>query len=346
MKLGAQLAIETQAAQMKAIGFSVELAPFDDEAKPAIGISNARKVVNDEDILLLIGHLNSGVAIPASEVYRQADLAMISPANTNPGITDRRLPNVNRVVGRDDVQGTAAAHFAKRHLRADTAYVVHDQTPYGKSGAEFFRTTAEQLGIRILGFEGTIEKRNFERLIREVKAASPHVLYFGGIYDKAAYFFRQAYYSGISAKLVGPDGMDSPDLVKIAGKAVVGLYYTTAVGPVSVLPMAKEFAERYRKRFGREPEPYAAEAFDATLVGLQAVRAAIDDSPARQPTRSSVSRAVRRVKAFRGITGIVEFDDKGDRRAAPYFVVEVVSERPEDWGRNRFVMHLELSPPL
>jgi branched-chain amino acid transport system substrate-binding protein len=100
----------------------------------------------------------------------------------------------------------------------------------------------------------------------------------------------------------------------------------------------------YKKRFGRNPEPYAAESFDATLVGLQAIKAAIEDSQGRQLTRLSVAREVRRVRAFQGITGTIEFDDKGDRRAAHYFVIEVEAKKPEDWGRNRLVMQLELPP--
>ena len=150
--LGAQLAIEKLKDPIERAGFSVELVPFDDQAKPDVGVANAEKIIADPDILLVIGHLNSGVAIPSSTVYRQVDLAMISPANTNPVVTDRGYPNVNRVSGRDDVQGVVGAEFAHRELRAGSVFAIHDRTRYGQGVAEFFRSHAERSGIRVLGF--------------------------------------------------------------------------------------------------------------------------------------------------------------------------------------------------
>jgi branched-chain amino acid transport system substrate-binding protein len=112
MKLGTQLAIEQLKGPVEKLGFKVELVPFDDQGKPDVGVANARNMITDKEILAVIGHYNSGVAIPSSEVYKEASLVEISPANTNPLITDRNLPNVNRVCGRDDVQGAVGAEFA------------------------------------------------------------------------------------------------------------------------------------------------------------------------------------------------------------------------------------------
>ncbi|MGH7397930.1 MAG: branched-chain amino acid ABC transporter substrate-binding protein, partial [Candidatus Rokuibacteriota bacterium] len=109
IKLGTQLAIEKFKAPLEKAGFKVELVPFDDQAKPDVGVANAKNIISDKDIMVVIGHLNSGVAIPSSEVYREANLAMISPANTNPTITDRGYPNIFRVCGRDDVQGVVGS---------------------------------------------------------------------------------------------------------------------------------------------------------------------------------------------------------------------------------------------
>src|SRR5438552_9421105 len=124
VKLGAQLALERFKGPLEKMGFAVELVPFDDQAKPDVGVANAKNLIADPNVLAVIGHLNSGVAIPASEVYKDASLAMISPANTNPTVTDRGYPNVFRVCGRDDVQGAVGAEFAKS-LGVKTAYVIH-----------------------------------------------------------------------------------------------------------------------------------------------------------------------------------------------------------------------------
>src|SRR3989475_5671188 len=141
IKLGAQLALEQLRGNLTKQGFKIELVPYDDQAKPDVGVANAKNILADKDILVVIGHLNSGVAIPSSEVYKDATLAMISPANTNPTVTDRGYPNVYRVCGRDDVQGVVGAEFAKS-LGTKSAYVIHDKTTYGQGVAEFFKADA------------------------------------------------------------------------------------------------------------------------------------------------------------------------------------------------------------
>jgi branched-chain amino acid transport system substrate-binding protein len=118
IKLGAQLAVEESVKAFKALGYDLELVPQDDQAKPEVGVANARNMVADPEVLVIVGHFNSGVALPSSEVYKDAMLAMISPANTATEITDRGYPNVNRVCGRDDVQGPVGARFAAQELKA------------------------------------------------------------------------------------------------------------------------------------------------------------------------------------------------------------------------------------
>src|SRR6266550_3982741 len=261
IKLGTQLAVEKFKGNLEKMGYKVELVPFDDQAKPDVGVANAKNIIADKDILVVIGHLNSGVAIPSSEVYKEVNLAMISPANTNPTITDRGYTSVYRVCGRDDVQGVVGSEFAHATLKAKTAFVIHDKTTYGQGVAEFFKADAEKKGIKVLGFEGTEEKSNFDPIITPIKAKNPDVIYFGGIYDQAAPFFKQAREKGVRSKF--------------AGKAVVGMDYTSAAGPASVLPKAKAFVEEFKKKFGKNPEPYAAEAYDAATVALKAVDAAV-----------------------------------------------------------------------
>src|SRR3989454_2584508 len=273
IKLGAQLALDKLKGTLTKQGFKVELVPFDDQAKPDVGVANAKNIIADKDILVVIGHLNSGVAIPSSEVYKEVNLPTISPANTNEKVTDRGYPNVNRVCGRDDVQGPVGAEFAHAQ-KAKSVYIVHDKTTYGQGVAEAFKKDLEKKGVKVIGFEGTEEKSNFDPIITPIKAKNPDLIYFGGIYDQGAPFFKQAREKGLKAKFLGPDGMDSSDLVKIGGKAVVGMYYTSAAGPASALPKAKAFVEDFKKKFGKNPEPYAAEAYDATAIALKAIEAA------------------------------------------------------------------------
>jgi branched-chain amino acid transport system substrate-binding protein len=341
IKLGAQLAVETLRGNLQKMGFKVEFVPYDDQAKPDVGVSNAKNIIADKEILAVIGHLNSGVAIPSSEVYKDVTLAMISPANTNPTVTDRNYANVNRICGRDDVQGVVGSEFAKG-LKVKSVYILHDKTTYGQGVAEFFRDDAKKKGLTVLGFEGTEEKSNFDPIVTPLKAKNPDLVYFGGIYDQAAPFFKQTREKGVKAMFLGPDGMDSSDLTKIAGKAVVGMYYTSAAGPASALPKAKQFVGDFKKKFGKNPEPYAAEAYDSAVIALKAIEMAAKGG--KLPTREDVSAAVRKVK-HSGVTGDIEFDGKGDRKKALYFVLQVASDDPQKWGDNKIVKQLAIAPP-
>ena len=345
IKNGAQLAIEQLKGPIEALGFKVELVPFDDQAKPDVGVANAKQLVNDPDILAVIGHLNSSVAIPSSETYKDYDLVMVSPANTNPCITDRGYLVVNRVCGRDDVQGAVGAEFAFNELKVKTAFVIHDKTIYGQGVAEFFKKRFEELGGKVLGFEGTEEKANFDPLITAIQAANPELSFFGGIYDQAGVFFRQAREKGVKAIFLGPDGMDSSELAKIAGDAVVGMYYTSVAAPPTVYEGAKKFIQDYKAKFGKDPEPFSAQAYDATAIVLKAIEAAINEAGGQKPSRKAVAQKVRATKDFQGITGVITFDERGDPVKAKYFVIKVVSGKPEDWGNNQLVKTLELAPP-
>jgi len=342
IKLGTQLAIEQFKAPLEKMGFKVVLVPYDDQAKPDVGVANAQNIIADPQILGVIGHLNSGVAIPSSEVYKNVDLVMISPANTNPTVTDRGYKNVNRVCGRDDVQGVVGSNFAHDSLKPKTVYIIHDKTTYGQGVAEFFRNDAQKKGMKVLAFEGTEEKSNFDPIITPLRAQNPDLVYFGGLYDQAAPFFKQAREKGVKAKFLGPDGMDSSDLTKIAGKAVVGMYYTSVAGPVTVYPAAKQFAEEYKKAYGKNPEPFSAQAYDATAILLKAIEAAAQGG--KTPTRAAIAAAVRNVK-YTGVTGTIEFNAKGDPKQALYFVLQVVSPDPAKWGENKEVKRLSIAPP-
>jgi len=345
IKLGTQLAVEQLKGPVEKLGFKVEVVPFDDQAKPDVGVANARNLMADKDILAVVGHLNSGVAIPSSEVYKEDNLVMVSPANTNPVITDRNLPNVNRVCGRDDVQGQVGAEFAKTTLKAKTAYVIHDKTTYGQGVAEYFKTAAEVQKIQILGFEGTEEKANFDPIITPMKAKNPDLIYFGGIYDQGAVFVKQMREKGVKGKFLGPDGMDSSDFAKITGKAGVGSYYTTTAGPATVFPEAKKFIADHKAKFKKDPEPYATEAYDSAAVILKALESAIKANNGNKPTREQVAKAVRATKGHKGLTGTITFDEKGDRAKAGYFVLLVGSDDPGKWAQNKLIKTLEVTAP-
>lgn len=321
IKLGAQMAIEEAAPWFEKNGHNLILSPQDDQASPDVGVAIARRLVNDDELLGVIGHLNTGVAIPSSEVYKDYDLPMVSPANTGTLVTDRRYPNVNRICGRDDIQGPVGAEFAYNDLNARKIYIVHDKTAYGQGVAAAFRKKAVSLGAKVVGFDGTEERSNFQSLILRMKVMRPDLVYFGGIYDQGGVLLKQMRERGIKAVYLGPDAMDSSEFVKIAQNAVVGAHYTTVAGPVDQFPAAKEFSERYQERYSKAPESYALYSYDAANVFVEALKAFMNSNDGAVPTREQLAQEIRNV-SFDGITGSIAFDDKGDRQQSDYYIIK------------------------
>lgn len=318
IKLGAQLAVEETAKRFQSLGFTLILVPYDDQAKPEVGVANARNIVADPDILLIVGHWNSGVAIPSSDIYKDATLAMISPANTHPDITDRGYPNVNRICGRDDVQGPVGARFAAQDLKVKSVYIIHNKAFYGQGIADTFQNEAKKLGLNILGYEGTEERANFAPIVIPVKAKKPDFVYFGGEYPQAGLLLKQMREKGVKSIFMGPDGTDSPEMVKIAGQAVVGSYYTTVAAPAA----SAEFSKKFKQRYKRDVEAWAMYGYDAAAVGLKAIEETVRALGGKKPSRAQVVAAIRKLKDFQGITGSISFDNKGDPAKAKYFVLK------------------------
>jgi len=347
IKNGAQLALEQLGKPLIDMGFKVELAPYDDQGNPDTGVANAKQIVADPSILCVVGHYNSGVQIPSSEVYHTAGLANVSPANTNPKVTDRGYLEVSRLVGRDDVQGQVGAQFAnKKGIK--TAYVIHDKTAYGQGIAEFFKAEAEKLGIKVLGFEGTEEKANFDAILSPILAANPEVLYFGGMYDQSNVLFKQGREKGFKGMYLSDDGYDSPESVKIGGKALLegaGTFYSTVSGPASIYPGAAKFIADFKEKFKSDPQPFAAQSYDSMAICLKAIENAAKANGGKVPTREQVAKAVREIKDFQGITGVINFNKNGDLTVAKYYIIQVVSEDPEKWSENPIVETLEIAPP-
>ena len=344
IKNGAQLALEQLGGSLKGMGFEVQLVPFDDQATPDTGVANAKNIVADPDILCVVGHLNSGVAIPSSEEYHTAQLAMVSPANTNPKVTDRGYVEVNRIVGRDDVQGVVGEQFALNTLKIKSAYIIHDKTAYGQGVAEFFRQAAEKDGIKVLGFEGTEEQANFDSLITPIVANAPDLVYFGGLYPQAGIFFKQSRDKGVKSVFMGPDGMDSSELVNLGGESVVGMYYSTVAGPANVYPATAKFIADYKAKFSANPEPFSAQAYDSMGICLKSIETAATAAKAK-PTRANVTAAVRATAGFKGITGDLSFNNLGDLATAKYFVIQVKSSDAAKWGDNTVAQTLDIAPP-
>jgi branched-chain amino acid transport system substrate-binding protein len=285
-----------------------------------VGVAVAKRLINDDDILGVAGHVNSGVTIPASEVYKEVNLLTVSPTASNPKVTDRGLPNMNRVCGRDDVQGPAGAEYAVKTLKKSRLVVIHDKTAYGQGVAEQFQIRAKALGAEILSYVGTEEGNNFQPLIIQIRALKPDLIYYGGIYDKGGVFLKQLRERGVTTTFMGADGLDNADLIRIAGKAAVGVVYTAIGGPVSYFKDTKDFSEAFNKRFNRAADGTALLGYEAGLAVVGAIEAAIKANGGKKPSRTQVTEAARKLK-IKGPSGEISFNENGDRSFSNYFVL-------------------------
>jgi len=345
LKLGAQYAIEEAQAKFKALGFDLQLAAYDDQANPDTGVSNANRIINDPDILGVVGHFNSGVVIPSSEVYKTVNLVVVSPANTNPKVTDRKLPNVDRICGRDDVQGPAGAAFAVNELKAKKIFVLNDKSAYGQGLAEAFRDAAVKLGASIPAnaFVGTEERSNFIPVITQIMAFGPDLVYFGGTYDQIAPFTKQLRERGVKAPILGGDGLESGDYIKLAGAANTGsTYYTTVAGPVSMFPKAAALATGFKAKFNKDLEGFGIYSYDCAKIILSALETTIKAAGGKKPTRDAVTAAVRAIK-YDGMTGSVMFDEKGDKTVAEYFILKYAGT--ENLADNKVFKSISVAAP-
>ncbi|MED4229348.1 branched-chain amino acid ABC transporter substrate-binding protein [Neobacillus cucumis] len=321
IKLGAQLALEDKKAEFKKLGFDLQLVPYDDQADPKKGVANAQLIAADKGILAIVGHMNSGVAIPSSEIYEKYSIPMVSPANTATAVTDRGLKVTNRVVARDDFQGPAGAQFAVNTLKAKKIFIIQDKTAYGTGLADAFKKAAEDLGAKIDGYEGiTVGEKDFNGVLNQVADKKPDMIYFGGLYAEGGLIVKQAHDKGIDIPFMGGDGLDSSSFVEIAGVAVKNAYLTSIAGDVTKSAEGKKFSEEYKTQFNKNIEGYSAYAYDSAGVILQAIENAINKNDGKLPTRAQVRDAIRAISDYQGIGTKVGFDDKGDNQYAKIYI--------------------------
>lgn len=331
IKLGAQLALEENKEKFKKLGFDLELVPYDDQGDPKIGVSNAQKLAADQSILAIIGHLNSGVAIPASSTYEKNKIAMVSPANTAVELTEQGKKSVNRIVARDDFQGPAGLGFAFDTLNAKNIFIIQDKTAYGQGLAENFKKVAEEKKANILAYEGiTVGEQDFSGVLNQAIAKKPDLIYFGGIYGEGGLLVKQAREKGLNIPIMGGDGLDTSDMVNIAGKHIANTFYTSVAADISNTTEGQEFVKKYKEKFGdkKTVQSFSFYGYDSMGVVLKGIEDAIKKNGNKKPSREHVMNAIRAVQDYQGIATKIGFDEKGDNKFAKVFIFQFEDKYP------------------
>lgn len=319
IKNGTQLAIDDINAAGLEVGgkkIKLELVAEDDEANPTKATTVAQKLV-DGKVVAVVGHFNSGSSIPASKIYSDAGIPQISPGSTAPKYTQQGYKTTFRVVANDDQQGPVAAEFAIKELGVKSIAVIDDSTAYGQGLANTFTEKAKSLGANIVDVEHTTDKdADFTAILTNVKAKNPDIIFFGGIDPQAGPMAKQIQSLGIKAKLMGGDGIQTPNFIKLAGDAAEGNMASIPGLPKDQMPGGKAFLAKFKAKYNAEVELFAPMGYDAVYVIADAMKRAGSTNPGLFLPEVAKTKIT-------GVIGPIAFDKKGDLENGPITVYVV-----------------------
>lgn len=308
---GARLAIDELNAKGVSIGGSkakFELLAEDDAADPNKATAVAQKLV-DAKVNGVIGHLTSGTSIAAAKTYSDAGIPQISPSATNPKFTRSGYKTTFRVLADDTQLGSALGRYAVRELKATRIAVIDDRSAYGQGVTEEFSKAAKAAGGSIVEAQYTNDKAtDFTEILTAVKSKSPEVVFFGGFALQAGPMIKQMKQLGINAKLMGGDGICTADLPDRAADAMTDgqVVCAEAGGVESGAPAMAKFRADFKQKFDTDTQFSAPYVYDAVMVMVDAmVRSGSSDPAKYLPALAATS-------GYRGVTGVIAFDEKGD----------------------------------
>jgi len=304
LKQGAEQAIADLNAGNGVLGKKLSVTIGDDAADPKQGVSVANNFAS-AGVRYVIGHFNSGVTMPTSEIYQENNILQITPASTNPRVTERNMWNIFRTCGRDDQQGQVAGQYIVKNFKDKKVAVVHDKTTYGQGLADETKKTMNAGGVREVLYEGVnLGDKDFSALISKIKAAGTDLVYWGGLHTEGGLIVRQMRDQGVNAVLMGGDGITSDEFATIGGPGVEGTLMTYGPDPRK-RPEAKAVVEKFRaKNF--EPESYTLYSY----ASVQAIALAAQAANSVEPKK--VADEMRSGRKFSTVIGDLSFDKKGD----------------------------------
>jgi len=305
---GVRLAIEEYNAKGVTLGgkkIKFDVQAEDDQADPKTATTVAQRLV-DSGVKGVVGHLNSGASIPASRIYNEAGLPQVSPASTNPKLTQQNFKATFRTIANDVQQGLAIGKYAATKLGKKVA-LIDDRTAYGQGLADEVEKAVKANGGSLTGREFTSDKAtDFLAILTRIKAQNPEVIVYSGMDTQAGPMLKQIKQLGINAKFITGDGGCTGEVIKLAGDAISGNAYCTQPGlPLDKMPGGKNFNERFKKRFNADVQIYAPYSYDAASAIIEAMKAANSADPAKYA--SNIAKV-----NFPGVIGTVAFDAKGD----------------------------------
>jgi branched-chain amino acid transport system substrate-binding protein len=312
--IGAKMAIEQINAKGGVDGKMLEAKEYDDACDPKQAVAVANKVVND-GVKFVVGHLCSSSTQPASDIYEDEGVIMITPAATNPDITTRGYKLVFRTIGLDSAQGPAAGNYIADHVKPKIVAVLHDKQQYGEGIATAVKQTLEKKGVKVAVFEGlNAGDKDFSSIIQKLKQANVDFVYYGGYHPELGLILRQSQEKGLKAKFMGPEGVGNDSISQIAQNASEGLLVTLPKS-FDQDPANKALVQAFADKKQDPSGPFVFPAYSAVEVIAEGIKAAKSEDTAK------VAEAIHK-GTFKTPTGDLSFDDKGDLKDFKFVVYE------------------------
>jgi len=309
LKRGAQKGVDDYNAKGGVAGQKLKLEIGDDACDPKQAVAVANKLAS-EGIKFVDGHFCSGSSIPASDVYKEENIIEMTPASTNPQLTERGLKNVFRTCGRDDIQGVTAGKYLAAHYKDKKVAIIDDKSAYGAGLARFTQQNYEAGGGKpTIVDQINAGEKDYSALVGKLKAAGIDVIYFGGYHPEAGLIIRQAWEQGYKPLLISADALVTDEFWKISGPAGEGVMMTFAPDPEAI-PAAKAIVDEFKKG-GYNPEGYTLYSYAAIQVYAQAV------TSAGGWDNTKVEAAIHG-HTFDTVLGKLTIDDKGDVKDPEY----------------------------
>ena len=336
IKNSVDLAVNTANKTKEVPGVTFKIEALDDQAQPSSGQQNAAKLVADSSVIGVVGPLNSSVAQSMQKVFDNANLVEVSPANTNPSLTQgpnwatgtkvRPFKSYFRTATTDAIQGPFAAQYAYSTLGKKKVFLVDDQLTYGVGLVGTFEQEFKTLGGTVAGQDHVTDgTKDFSALVSKIKSSGADMVYYGGQYPEAGPLSGQLKAAGANIPLIGGDGIYDPAYITAANGKANGDFATSVGAPVETLDSAKTFVANYNA--AKYSAPYAAYggySYDSAWAIIEAVKAVAAANSGKLPSnaRQAVETAMSSVN-FSGVTGTVSFDQYGDATNKQLTVYEV-----------------------
>ncbi len=312
--IGAQMAIEQINKKGGVNGQQLEGVVYDDACDPKQAVAVANKIVNDE-ISFVVGHLCSSSTQPASDIYEDEGILMITAASTSPDITSRGYEMIFRTIGLDSLQGPTAGNYIADHVKPKNVAVIHDKQQYGEGIATAVKQTLEEKGVKVSVFEGiNAGDKDFSSMISKLKQADVDFVYYGGYHPELGLLLRQSKEKGLNVRYMGPEGVGNSEISAIAGAASEGMLVTLPKS-FDQDPRNQELVEAFKAKKQDPSGPFVFPAYAAVQVIAEGIE------KAGSTDTDKVAEALRS-NTFDTPTGNLSFDEKGDLKDFNFVVYE------------------------